>query len=216
MLPPFDQCFSALLEDLHNRGMLRDTLVVCMGEFGRPPRNLSSGPKRLPSSWRYNEVTYMEANMRTLRVLVVEDDKDTATSLAMLLRLFATVIVLVCAVGLSRMFTSSLGGIVQTNSAQVQAFSLMTSGEDWLHIPGLRIPYWLLRATGMWSIRRSVSSIHSGTTGSNSTQRVRTFRAVLINQEAGSRASQTCASRCAPASSVHSKVTFVASLPLVR
>jgi hypothetical protein len=38
LLPPFDQCFSAFLEDLHRRGMLRDTLVVCMGEFGRTPR----------------------------------------------------------------------------------------------------------------------------------------------------------------------------------
>jgi hypothetical protein len=38
LLPPFDQCFSALLEDLHDRGMLGDTLVVCMGEFGRTPR----------------------------------------------------------------------------------------------------------------------------------------------------------------------------------
>ncbi|HLJ97154.1 MAG TPA: DUF1501 domain-containing protein [Gemmataceae bacterium] len=38
LLPPFDQCFSALLEDLHSRGLLRDTLVVCMGEFGRTPR----------------------------------------------------------------------------------------------------------------------------------------------------------------------------------
>jgi hypothetical protein len=38
LLPPFDQCFSAFLEDLHDRGMLRDTLVVCMGEFGRTPR----------------------------------------------------------------------------------------------------------------------------------------------------------------------------------
>jgi hypothetical protein len=38
LLPPFDQCFSAFLEDLHNRGLLRDTLVVAMGEFGRTPR----------------------------------------------------------------------------------------------------------------------------------------------------------------------------------
>jgi hypothetical protein len=38
LLPPLDQCFSAFLEDLHDRGMLRDTLVVCMGEFGRTPR----------------------------------------------------------------------------------------------------------------------------------------------------------------------------------
>lgn len=38
LLPPFDQCFSAFLEDLQARGLLRSTLVVCMGEFGRTPR----------------------------------------------------------------------------------------------------------------------------------------------------------------------------------
>jgi hypothetical protein len=38
LLPPFDQCFSAFLEDLDARGLLRTTLVVCMGEFGRTPR----------------------------------------------------------------------------------------------------------------------------------------------------------------------------------
>ena len=38
LLPPFDQCFSAFLEDLAQRGLLESTLVVCMGEFGRTPR----------------------------------------------------------------------------------------------------------------------------------------------------------------------------------
>jgi hypothetical protein len=38
LLPPFDQCFSAFLEDLAQRGLLDSTLVVCMGEFGRTPR----------------------------------------------------------------------------------------------------------------------------------------------------------------------------------
>jgi uncharacterized protein (DUF1501 family) len=38
LLPPFDQCFSAFLEDLAARGLLASTLVVCMGEFGRTPR----------------------------------------------------------------------------------------------------------------------------------------------------------------------------------
>ncbi len=38
LLPPFDQCFSAFLEDLDTRGLLESTLVVCMGEFGRTPR----------------------------------------------------------------------------------------------------------------------------------------------------------------------------------
>ncbi len=37
-LPPLDQAYSALLEDLHVRGLLDDTLVVAMGEFGRTPR----------------------------------------------------------------------------------------------------------------------------------------------------------------------------------
>jgi hypothetical protein len=38
LLPPFDQCFSAFLEDLDARGLLASTLVLCMGEFGRTPR----------------------------------------------------------------------------------------------------------------------------------------------------------------------------------
>jgi uncharacterized protein (DUF1501 family) len=38
LLPRFDGSFSALIEDLDQRGMLADTLVVCMGEFGRAPR----------------------------------------------------------------------------------------------------------------------------------------------------------------------------------
>ena len=36
--PSFDRAFSALLEDLTNRGMLDDTLVVVTGEFGRTPK----------------------------------------------------------------------------------------------------------------------------------------------------------------------------------
>lgn len=38
LVPPMDQAYSALLEDLIARGMLDQTLVVCMGEFGRTPR----------------------------------------------------------------------------------------------------------------------------------------------------------------------------------
>jgi len=37
LLPRFDQSFSALLEDLDVRGMLDDTLVICLSEFGRAP-----------------------------------------------------------------------------------------------------------------------------------------------------------------------------------
>jgi hypothetical protein len=37
-LPEFDQGFSALIEDLHARGLLGETLVLVMGEFGRTPK----------------------------------------------------------------------------------------------------------------------------------------------------------------------------------
>jgi hypothetical protein len=37
LLPRFDQSFSALLEDMDQRGLLKSTLVICMGEFGRAP-----------------------------------------------------------------------------------------------------------------------------------------------------------------------------------
>lgn len=37
-LPAFDQCYSALLEDLDRRGLLETTLVVAWGEHGRTPR----------------------------------------------------------------------------------------------------------------------------------------------------------------------------------
>ncbi|MEK6235080.1 MAG: DUF1501 domain-containing protein, partial [Planctomycetales bacterium] len=38
LLPPMDQSVSALLDDLEERGMLEDTLIVMAGEFGRTPK----------------------------------------------------------------------------------------------------------------------------------------------------------------------------------
>lgn len=43
LLPLADQAFSALLEDLHARGLLETTLVVALSEFGRTPRINNSG-----------------------------------------------------------------------------------------------------------------------------------------------------------------------------
>src|SRR5260221_9683863 len=37
LLPGFDQTASALLDDLGERGMLDDTLVVCLSEMGKTP-----------------------------------------------------------------------------------------------------------------------------------------------------------------------------------
>jgi hypothetical protein len=43
-LPPLDQAYSALLEDLSLRGLLDETLVVMLGEFGRTPKiNATAG-----------------------------------------------------------------------------------------------------------------------------------------------------------------------------
>jgi hypothetical protein len=36
--PILDRAFSALLDDLYDRGLIQDTLVVMMGEFGRTPK----------------------------------------------------------------------------------------------------------------------------------------------------------------------------------
>jgi hypothetical protein len=38
LVPPTDNAFSALVQDLADRGMLDETLVVCLSEFGRTPK----------------------------------------------------------------------------------------------------------------------------------------------------------------------------------
>src|SRR4029077_5174110 len=38
LMPIMDQCYSALLEDLSERGLLDETLVVWLGEFGHTPK----------------------------------------------------------------------------------------------------------------------------------------------------------------------------------
>lgn len=45
LCPPFDRGISALLDDLAERGLLAETLVVLMGEFGRTPKigSITSG-----------------------------------------------------------------------------------------------------------------------------------------------------------------------------
>lgn len=49
IFPVFDQAFSALLEDLGQRGLLDSTLVLAIGEFGRTPHiNHSAGRDHWP------------------------------------------------------------------------------------------------------------------------------------------------------------------------
>jgi uncharacterized protein (DUF1501 family) len=52
LCPMLDQAFTALLDDLHDRGLIRKTLVLCMGEFGRTPRiNNRGGRDHWPGVW---------------------------------------------------------------------------------------------------------------------------------------------------------------------
>ena len=50
--PMFDNAFSSLLEDLQNRRLLDNTMVVAMGEFGRTPKvNPAGGRDHWPQCW---------------------------------------------------------------------------------------------------------------------------------------------------------------------
>ncbi len=50
--PSFDQGYSALLDDLFQRGMLSNTVVAAMGEFGRTPKiNPAGGRDHHPGVW---------------------------------------------------------------------------------------------------------------------------------------------------------------------
>jgi len=51
-LPVMDQAMSALVEDLAQRGLLQDTLVLWMGEFGRTPTiNANAGRDHYARAW---------------------------------------------------------------------------------------------------------------------------------------------------------------------
>jgi len=43
LLPPLDQGVAALLDDLQERGLLKDTMVMMLGEFGRTPKINADG-----------------------------------------------------------------------------------------------------------------------------------------------------------------------------
>ena len=51
-LPPFDKVYTALIEDLQQRGLLGSTLVIAWGEFGRSPRvNGKAGRDHWPGAF---------------------------------------------------------------------------------------------------------------------------------------------------------------------
>jgi uncharacterized protein (DUF1501 family) len=52
VLPSFDRAFTALVDDLDQRGLLDTTLVVAAGEFGRTPHlNAAGGRDHWPGVW---------------------------------------------------------------------------------------------------------------------------------------------------------------------
>ena len=52
LMPRFDQAFAAMIEDLDERGMLENVLVISMSEFGRTPRiNGHVGRDHWPEAW---------------------------------------------------------------------------------------------------------------------------------------------------------------------
>ena len=52
LCPQLDQAFTALIEDLEDRGMLADTVVAVLSEFGRTPKlNARGGRDHYPPAW---------------------------------------------------------------------------------------------------------------------------------------------------------------------
>jgi len=53
LLPGLDHGFSALLDDLENRGLLDETLVFVAGEMGRTPKFQNRGSQDGRDHWTY-------------------------------------------------------------------------------------------------------------------------------------------------------------------
>ncbi len=75
LIPPVDQGMAALLADLKQRGLLDNTLVVWMGEFGRMPRiNLTAGRDHFPAAFN---VALAGCGIKGARVLGATDRLGT-------------------------------------------------------------------------------------------------------------------------------------------
>src|SRR6266576_1253607 len=75
LLPEFDRAFAALLQDLHQRGMLDSTLVIAMGEFGRTPKiNNDAGRDHHNKAW---SIALAGAGIPGGRILGATDAKAT-------------------------------------------------------------------------------------------------------------------------------------------
>jgi hypothetical protein len=67
LCPMFDLAYTALLDDLQQRGMLKNTLIVAMGEFGRTPNlNARGGRDHWPGCW---SILFAGANVKGGQVI---------------------------------------------------------------------------------------------------------------------------------------------------
>ncbi|MGE3820621.1 MAG: DUF1501 domain-containing protein [Isosphaeraceae bacterium] len=74
--PNFDAAYSSLLEDLRQRGMLENTMVLAFGEFGRTPKiNPAGGRDHHPACWT---VLFAGGPVRGGRVVGVSDENGHA------------------------------------------------------------------------------------------------------------------------------------------
>jgi hypothetical protein len=91
LAPQLDTGMSALLVDLKKRGLLNQTLVVCMGEFGRTPKiNGGDGRDHYPKAW---SLALAGAGIQGGRVIgkTDKDGTDVADRRVSVYDLFATI-----------------------------------------------------------------------------------------------------------------------------
>jgi hypothetical protein len=70
--PMYDQGYSALIEDLSQRGMLDSTMVACLSEFGRTPKvNPAGGRDHWPQCWT---VYFAGGGVKGGRIIGKSDD----------------------------------------------------------------------------------------------------------------------------------------------
>ena len=78
LVPKFDQAFAAMIEDLSDRGMLDNVLVIAMSEFGRTPRiNGHLGRDHWPEAW---SLVMAGAGLKRGAVIGATNDKGTAVA----------------------------------------------------------------------------------------------------------------------------------------
>jgi uncharacterized protein (DUF1501 family) len=70
--PMYDQGYSALLEDLFQRGLLDKTMLTCLSEFGRTPKvNPAGGRDHWPNCWT---ISFAGGGVKGGRVVGKSDD----------------------------------------------------------------------------------------------------------------------------------------------